>query len=140
VDDLLAFGEVLVAGSTPLPPGERALLVAHIEQRLPQGGGYYADLYRTTVGLLARLAGVRFALLDAADRAALVTRHRLAIADVHPDEPLGAFADEVRAVRTRAVPDLIGGYYASEAGWGVVGYNAFPGRCGDLARYTRAET
>ena len=140
IEDLLAFGDVLVSGSTPLAPGERALLVTHVETRMQQGGGYYADLYRTSVDVLGRLAGTRFAALDRAERAALVIRHRLGVADVRPDESLGPFPDEVRAVRTRTVPDLIGGYYASEAGWRVVGYSTFPGRCGDLARYTRSET
>jgi len=46
----------------------------------------------------------------------------------------------MRAIRTRAVPDLIGGYYGSPAGWAVVGYTTFPGRCEDLTRYVRAES
>ena len=123
----------------PLLPRERALLLEHVEHRIQQGGGYYVNLYRTTTELLARLGGARFSTLDVADRVALVTRHRLAVADVRPEESLGAFAEQRRAVRTRTVPDLLAGYYASEAGWAAVGYTAFPGRCGDLARYTRPE-
>jgi hypothetical protein len=42
-------------------------------------------------------------------------------------------------VRTRVIPDLIEGYWGSPAGWAAVGYEAFPGRCGDLTRYTRSE-
>jgi hypothetical protein len=37
------------------------------------------------------------------------------------------------------VRDLVGGYYNSPAGWAVVGYAHFPGRCGDLGRYVRPE-
>jgi hypothetical protein len=139
LDDLLAFGEVLVAGAVPLPASERALLREHVDHRLGQGGGYYVDLYRTTVALLRRLGGARFGLLDPAERVALVSRFRLGVADVRPGESLGAFSEDVRAVRTRAAPDLLAGYYASAAGWAVVGYGSFPGQCGDLARYTRPE-
>ena len=54
----------------------------------------------------------------------------------HPPIRLGPFPDDASLVRTRVVPNLIAGYYASPAGWAVVGYDVFPGRCGDLARYT----
>ena len=130
---------MLVAGTVPLPAPERALLQEHVEHRLGQGGGYYVELYRTTVDLLRQLGGARFGMLDAADRVALVSRHRLAVADLRPGESLGAFPEDIRAVRTRAAPDLLGGYYASAAGWAAVGYGSFPGQCGDLARYTRPE-
>jgi hypothetical protein len=136
IEDLLAVGEVLVSGGPRLPARERSLLLEHVEQRLQQGGGYYAELYRLTGDVLARLGGARFATLTDGERVALITRHRLAIAQVRPDESL---TEDVRAVRTRAVPDLIAGYYASEAGWATVGYGVFPGRCGDLDRYTRSE-
>ena len=65
-----------------------------------------------------------------------MTRHRLAASDVGPDEELGAFPEQARDVRGRAVPDLIGGDYSSPVGWAVVGYDSFPGKCGDLTRYT----
>ena len=45
----------------------------------------------------------------------------------------------MRIVRTRAVPDLIGGYYGSPAGWAVVGYQSFPGRCGDCPLHPPGE-
>ena len=138
LEDLLAFAEVLVEGR-PLSPLERGYLLDHIEYRANRGGGYYLSLYRATVGLLNRLAGAPFSSLDVAQRIVLMTRHRLTSSDVRPRENLGAFPEEVRAVRTRAVPDLIGGYYGSPAGWAVVRYGAFPGRCGDLARYTSPE-
>ncbi len=64
----------------------------------------------------------------------------LAASGVRPGEDLGRFPDEMRSLRTRAVPDLIGGYYASPAGWAAVGYDTFPGRCGELTRYTRPES
>lgn len=134
-DDVVAFAEVVVAGGT-LSATERSVLLEHVHDRLNRGEQYYVDLYRTTAGLLMRLAGARFSTLDVAQRVALVTRSRLAVADVRPGETVG---DDARAVRTRAVPDLIGAYYASPAGWALVGYSAFPGRCSDLARYTRPE-
>jgi hypothetical protein len=73
------------------------------------------------------------------DRATLVIRYHLGSSDVQPGEPLGPLPEQARAVRTQAVPDLIGGYYRSPAGWAVVEYRTFPGRCGDLARYTGPE-
>ena len=133
LEDLLAFGELLVEGR-PLSPAERRHLVDHIAARTTQGSGYYLSLYRTTVRFLGRLAGARFSSLDVAQRIALMTRHRFTSSALQPAEHLGAFPEDARAVRTRAVPDLIGGYYGSPAGWAVVGYDTFPGRCGDLAR------
>jgi len=135
LDDLVAFGEVVVGPGT-LSPIERGFLVDHIRYRAPRASGYYLSLYRTTTGLLGRLAGVRFSSLDVDQRNALVTRYRLSSSRVWPDEDLGPFPDDARTVRTRVVGDLIGGYYGSPAGWAVVGYDAYPGRCSDLARYT----
>lgn len=132
LEDLVAFAEVLVDGRA-LSPVERRHLVDHIETRMRLDAGYRA-LYRTTVDLLNRLADARFSTLDIAQRIALMTRHRLTASGVRPDENPGAFPEAAR-VRTRAVPDLIGGYYGSPAGWAAVGYDAFPGECGDLARY-----
>ncbi len=137
LEDLLAFAGVLVAGARPLSPDERGHLVDHIGYRVTQGAGYYLDLYRTTVRLLDRLAGTRFSSLDTARRVEVVTRHRLA----GPARPgtRRVLSEEAADTLARVVPDLVGGYYASPAGWAVVGYAVFPGRCGDLARYTRPE-
>jgi hypothetical protein len=137
IEDLIAFAEIVVEGR-PLAPAARADLLAHIEDRLERRPES-VELYRTTVRLLERLAGRRFSALDAAARLELVGRHRLAVPDVRPSESLGRFADEVRTVRSRVVRDVIGGYYASPSGWAVVGYAVFPGRCGELTRYTRPE-
>lgn len=138
MEDLVAFGEVLVEGRT-LAPVERSLLVEHIEDRTGANSGHLA-LYRATVRLLEQLAGRRFASLDIDERAEIVVRHRLGVSMVRPAEALGPFPTEMRALRTRAVPDLIQGYYASAGGWMALGYEAFPGRCGDLTRYTRPES
>jgi hypothetical protein len=138
IEDLLAFGELMVEGET-LSPVERRYLADHIEDQLQQESGYYVSLYLTTVEYLAKLAGVRFSELDLDQRIALVARHRLMSPRVLPDEDLGPFPEDVRAVRTQVVPDLIRGYYSSPAGWTIVGYDTFPGRCGDLARYTGPE-
>lgn len=136
--DLIAFAEVLLEGRT-FSARERAALVDYIEERARDGSGYYTGLYRTTVGLLNRLAGGRFSRLDVAKRAALLMRYHLVSSDVRPGEPLGPLPEQARAVRTQTIPDLIGGYYRSAAGWAVVEYSTFPGRCGDLARYTGPE-
>ncbi len=134
----MAFAEIVVEGR-PLGPVERADLLAHVEDRLARRPESI-QFYRTTVRLLERLAGQRFSALHATARLELVSRHRLAVADVRPSESLGPFADEVRTVRSQVVRDVIAGYYASPSGWAAVGYAAFPGRCGDVTRYTRAET
>jgi hypothetical protein len=138
LDDLTAFAELLVEGRT-LSPIERHHLVENIEERVAREQDYLV-LYRTTVSLLKRLAGRRFSTLDLPQRLQLITRHRLDSSDVRPGEDLGPFPDDMRAVRARALRDLIADYYGSPAGWAVVGYDVFPGRCGDLSRYTRPES
>ncbi len=131
LEDLVAFTGVLVAGSD-LSDVERHHVVQHLQEQERAGEDYQVEAYRTTVRLLGRLAGARFARLDAAGRLALVRRHELGRSVERPGDP-----DETRVVRARVVPDLIGAYYGSAAGWAVVGYDAFPGRCGVLDRYTR---
>jgi hypothetical protein len=133
IENLVAFGEVLVEGRS-LEPNERRYLVEHIEDRASRSPDYLW-LYRTAASTLNRLAGLRFTTLEVGERIDLIARHRLA-AVMEPGEEL---PDEMRALRMRAVPDLVRGYYGSPAGWAVVGYQAFPGRCGDLTRYTRPE-
>lgn len=137
IEDLVAFAGILVEGGT-LAPSDRRHVVEHIEDRARRQGTYRA-FYHTTVELLERLAGRRFASLAEAERLEVVTRHRLTVPDVRPSENLGPFAEAARVVRTRVVRDLVGGYYNSPAGWAVVGYAHFPGRCGDLGRYVRPE-
>jgi len=138
VEDLVAFAELLVEGRA-LSPVERDSLVGSIAEHVAREQGYL-ELCRTTISLLQRLAGRRFSSLDMTERIELMTRHRLNSADVPPGDDLGPLADAARAVRTRARPDLIGDYYNSPAGWAVVGQDVFPGRCGDLERYTRPES
>jgi hypothetical protein len=135
---LLAFGEIVVEGRS-LPAAERGYLASYIEERAEEASGYYRTNYRTAVDLLNRLAGSPFSSLDFDQRIALVVLHHLTSSRVLPDEDLGPFPEDVRAVRTQVVPDLIRGYYGSPAGWAVVGYDTFPGRCGNLARYTGPE-
>jgi hypothetical protein len=139
LDTLVAFAEMLVKGQ-PFSAEERAALLDHLADRAAEPSGYYLDLYRTTARLLDRLARARFATLAPDQRLALLSRYGLMSATVRPGEPLGPHPDDAREVRTRAVPDLIAGYYRSPVGWAVVGYTTFPGRCGDPARYTTAES
>ena len=132
-DDLVAFTGVLVAGSE-LSDTERDQVREHLQEQQRTGAGYQLEVYRTTARVLARLGGARFATLDLPARVALVRRHDLGRSVERPGD-----SAETRAIRARAVPDLIGAYYGSAAGWAVVGYEAFPGRCGALERYTRPE-
>ena len=138
LEDLIAFAEVLVEGRT-LTRAERGYVVEHIEDRIRRSPEYLS-LYRTTARTLERLAGQRFASLEIRERIEFAARHRLTYQRVLAGEDLGPLADEVRALRTRAVGDLVEGYYRSPAGWAVVGYATFPGRCGDLTRYTHPES
>lgn len=132
-ETLLAFAELLV-GDRPLSPPERSELLSHIADRARASADTVAR-YRETAALLDRLAGLPFATLGMRERFDLVARHDVAPSRArvrHPD-------DAAQMVRTRVAPDLIAGYYASSMGWAVVGYGVFPGRCGDLVRYTRPE-
>ena len=137
LEDLAAFGEVLVEGRA-LPAAQRRHLLEYVETRTAESPRYLA-LYRTAVSTLDRLAVRPLAHLTIDERSALVARHGLAAWHLRAGEEPAAVPDDVYALRTRVVPDLIRGYYASPAGWAVVGYEAFPGRCGELARYTRPE-
>jgi hypothetical protein len=137
MDDLVAFAEILLEGR-PLSAEERGHLVAHIETRI-RLNSWYLTLYRTSVAYVNQVAGTRVSTLDVAERTALLTRHHLLSATIGVDEDPAGLPDPARDLRTRAVPDLIGGYYNSPVGWAVVGYDVFPGTCGDLSRYTRAE-
>jgi len=134
LEDLVSFAGVLVEGRM-LSPVEVGYLVDHIDYRVTRQPDDLI-LYRSAVTLINRLAGARFSSFSLDQRIALVTRYRLTSQVIQPDEDLGPFPDDARDVRARAVPDLIGGYYSSPAGWATVGYGVFPGRCADLARYT----
>jgi hypothetical protein len=138
LEALIAFGEALVEGRT-LSLAERRPLVEHIEDRMKHRPGGLS-LYRTTVSTLDRLAGRRFASLEVGERIQLIARHRLARAPGSREEELGPLPAEIRTIQLRVVPDVIRSYYGSPAGWAVVGYPTFPGRCGNLTRYTRAES
>jgi hypothetical protein len=136
-NNLVAFAEVLVEGRT-LSIAERGYLIEHIDYRTGGTPGYLS-LYRMTASLLDRLAHTRFSTLDLHNRKEVMTHHRLTSYDVRMREYLLPFYRPELAVRMLAVPDLITGYYRSPAGWAVVGYEAFPGRCSNLIRYTRPE-
>jgi hypothetical protein len=136
IADLVAFGEALVEGRT-FHLTERQSLVEHVADRMKRNPGYLA-LYRTTVSTLDRLAGRPFARLEVDERLELIVRYRLVGPPDPEGEDLGPLRTDIHALRMQTVPDLIRGYYGSSAGWALVGYQTFPGRCGDLMRYTRA--
>src|SRR5262245_30386799 len=137
MEDLVALGEVLVEGRT-LSPAGRQHLSEQIEDRGRQSFGSLS-LYQTAASTLDRLAGRRFSTLDVRERIDFIVRHRLAAPIGRVEDAAESLDADVRALRMQVVPDLIRSYYASPAGWALVGYEAFPGRCGDLTRYTRAE-
>jgi hypothetical protein len=137
VDDLVAFGETLVEGQ-PLSFEARRPLVEHLEYRT-RSSPEYLSLYRGIATTLEQLSGRRFADLEVRERVQLIGRHRLAAPRGRAGEDPSPLTAETRAALARAVKDLIGGYYGSPAGWAAVGYDTFPGRCGELTRYTRPE-
>jgi len=137
METIVAFAAVLVEGRE-LDAHEAGYVVEHVTDRTGTTPGYLA-LYRKTADLLDRLAGAPFASLSLERRIGLMTQHRFTEYDAKLWEYLLPFGRENLAVRSLAVPDLIGGYYSSPAGWAAVGYRAFPGRCGDLLRYTSAD-
>jgi hypothetical protein len=133
----LAFAEVLVQ-DRPLTADERRDLIEHIDdwaRTLPDQLAFY----RRAARLLDRLAGKPFADLLIPDRIALLDRHQLRARSVPVEQDPDSIAEDARAIRSRVVPALIEGYWSSSAGWVAVGYEVFPGRCGDLTRYTRRE-
>ena len=137
IENLVAFGELVVEGET-VPLGQRWFLIEYIDDRTKHSA-QYLSLYRAAASTLDRLAGRRFTSLEVGERLELIARHGLAGRRVLPGDDLGPLSTEMRTLRARVVPDLIRGYYGSAAGWAVVGYQTFPGRCGDLTRYTRPE-
>ena len=134
LDTLVAFGEVVVEGRALTGDARTTLSAAGVEA--VDRASDRIGLYRGAAQLLDRLAGREFAGLNLADRTALVTAHRLGLR-VAQDEP--ALSDDARFIRTSLAPELVVEYWRSAAGWAAVGYQTFPGRCGDLARYTRPE-
>lgn len=135
VETLVALAES-AADDRPLSPEWRRDLAQEITESARDNTDERAA-YRTAAALVDRLAGRRFAGVDFAERVALVTRQGLHVSGVPPGEPPGDFPEERQAVRTRAIPALIAAYWRSPAGWAAVDYDAFPGRCSDLTRYTR---
>jgi hypothetical protein len=138
LEDLVAFAEPLVEGR-PLSPVERDALVGSIAEHVARDPDYLG-LCRTTVSLLRLMAGRRFSSLTMTERIELMTRHRLNSPDAPPEDDRDPITDAARAVRTRVRRALIADYYRSPAGWAAMGYDVFPGRCGDLERYTRPES
>jgi hypothetical protein len=136
-ENIVAFGEILAVGKR-LSAIERLHFIEQVDDQTRTTPGYLT-LYRMTANLLDRLAQSNFSTLDIHDRTELLVRHHFTSYEVSTRECLLAFRRQELAIRVLAVPGLIAGYYRSAAGWAVVGYETFPGRCGDLIRYTRAE-
>jgi hypothetical protein len=137
MDSLVAFAEAVVGGR-PLSPAARSDLVAHLKESAKSEPEQRA-VYRRATGSLDCLAAGRFSALSMSDRAALIARHRLAGAGAASDRTAER-CPEIAEIRSRVLPDLVAAYWRSPAGWAVVGYRAFPGRCSDLTRYTHRES
>ncbi len=131
-EDLVAFGEVLVEGRT-LAPVERQYLAEYLDTQT-RIAPEYLTFCRAATKMLNRLAGGRFSTLDVPTRLEIISRHGLA-----GGREASPPSSEENVLRTRMVPGLIRAYYASPAGWAIVGYQTFPGRCGILDRYSRPE-
>lgn len=137
-ETIIAFAEVLVK-EKGLSVEERQYIIEHIDYRTQDTPGYLS-IYRITASLLNRLTKSQFPTLDLKDRITLVLRYNLASHHVRIWEYLNPFQRQELAIRTYVVPDIIRGFYSSPAGWAVVGYEIFPGRCSsNLFRYTHSE-
>jgi len=138
LETLVSFGEVLAKGSA-LSVEEREYLVEHIAYRTRNKPGYLS-LYQLTARHLDHLAQGRFAKLDLGERSKMMISYRLTSSRIRAHEYLFTFHRNQLAIRRLAITDLISGFYRSPAGWALVGYTIFPGRCGDLIRYTEPES
>lgn len=134
---LVAFGEVLLEGRS-LPAAERTQLVEYIGYRVRSDPGVLL-VYQMTATVLNDLTSNRFPTLDVPARTKIMARHGLVPDGGQPSESPLLYQRAALAIRTFVAPDMILGYYGSPAGWAIVGYQAFPGRCSNLTRYTRAE-
>jgi hypothetical protein len=137
IDDLVAFGEALVAGPA-YDPTHRRYLLEHIEARTADNADQ-RSAYRAARKVFVHLAGQPLSTLDIHARQQIIVRHKLAGAWDSRQDQAAVSHEELQLVRRQIAADLIRGYYASPAGWQIVGYDSFPGRCGDLTTYTRGE-
>ena len=138
MESLISLAEVLV-DEKDLTQDERDCVHAHVGDRTQNDPGYLT-LYRLTVARFDGLAASPFSVRSRGERRYLAEQSGLLNRRINNREWLYPFGKEDRMIRAIALPDLIEGYYRSAAGWAVVGYSVFPGRCGDLKRYTRAES
>ena len=136
-ETIIAFAEVLVKKKS-LSMEERKYIIEHIDYRT-RGTPGYLSIYRITASLLNRLTKSQFSTLDLNDRVTVVLSHHLISHHVRVWEYLNPFQRQELTIRTYVVPDIIRGFYSSPAGWAVVGYEIFPGRCSNLVRYSHSE-
>ena len=132
---LASFAEVLVAGEALTAEALHPVRTA-LEEAAAERPGFRA-LCAETCRLLDALAPGGFAAAPVATRVRLVAAARLGEFPVGRVELLRWWQRDAHAVRDLLVPDLVGAYYDSPAGWGEVGYRAWPGVCGDPRAYTR---
>ena len=136
-ETIIAFAEVLVKEKS-LSIEERNYISEHIDYRTQNTPGYLS-VYRQTASLLNRLTKFQFPALNLNDRVTAVLPYHLISHHVRAWEYLNPFQRQELTIRTYVVPDIIKGFYSSPAGWALVGYDIFPGRCSNLFRYTHSE-
>jgi hypothetical protein len=136
MDTVLAYADVLLSDAG-LSPSGRADLEEYVRDRCEHEPGYRAT-YQLVVSVLDEAASGPFVARSPAERRRIVRRRDLHRYDVRARDWLWSFDRRGLAVRALAARDLVTGYFLSPAGWAVVGYEAFPGRCRDLTDYTRA--
>jgi hypothetical protein len=137
MEAIVALTEILV-DARELSDEEREHIRRHVQDRTENDPGYLG-LFQSTAAHLDQIAGGTFASKAREERERIARNDGLLAYRMRNREYLSPFGRKKRLIRALAVPDLIGGYYRSAAGWAVVGYSTFPGRCSYLTRYTRPE-
>ncbi len=136
VDTVLAYADVLLS-DTGVSAAARVDLEGHVRDRCQHEPGY-RDAYRLAVTVLDDAAGGEFASRPFDERRRIVHRRNLHRHDVRARDWLWTVDRRGLAVRALAARDLVAGFFLSSAGWALLGYETFPGRCRNLSDYTRA--
>ena len=134
-----------------LAPIEKSAVEEHLRWRAEESPGYRAA-FTQGLALLDRETRnrfpkqVRFGALSREEGNQVLTS-LLAGIDPYPRfrqvprEVLLSYFDQGRLerfhFRRHVVSEILHAYYQSAAGWGLVGYEAFPGRCGGPGFYSR---
>lgn len=138
IETLIAYTEVL-CDVVDLSEETRQTLRSHIDERTQNDPGYLS-LFRMAAKFVDQLGGGKFSNLSREARTSALERRGLMSCRVHRRECFSPFGRTERTIRALAATDLVSAYYRTAGGWAVAGYSSPQGRCGDLARYTQAES